>query len=30
MAKQFVSRKTVAAFDHDSTLVLAMKLSGKS
>ncbi len=30
MAKQFVSHNTVAAFDHDSTLVLAMELSGKS
>jgi transposase len=30
MAKQFVSHNTVATFDHDSTLVLAMELSGKS
>lgn len=30
MAKQFVSHNTVATFDHDSTLVLALELSGKS
>ena len=30
MTKQFVSHNTVATFDHDSTLVLAMELSGKS
>ena len=30
MTQQFVSHNTVAAFDHDSTLVVALELSGKS